>query len=569
MSSNASSLLVLVCWSALAAAAEPGAGPLDAPGEARAQVAWAHEGPDAADDLVDVAVSQESPDRIALVTGSGRVFVSGDGGVAWEDVLAPEGVLGDHSRAEDALLDVETRLNELLDDQNGYVDPDQIDPAATSDELIADVRSGTTVYERLTGAVAAFDLHPHLRWSAEWLEVARPDGVWRTADGGATWAHTLTEPVVMCEASRGITLCGGPGGAWLSTDGAQWVRSTSAPEVAVWSILTDAEGFLVGTTDGLFRTEDGVEWVSVDGPSPALALFAFQGTLRVSDGDTIWWRADGDPTWNRGPDILLAAVYDMAVSPAGNLYAAGKSGVLIATEGEVWRRVGDELRFEARALGFDREGVLAASDLGLMHGRHRPADRLQMADEAWIPLEHLLAAAEHRNGFNPKGGAVGPSGQAVLWLLPEIQLTYVRQWGLDYASTIDQGLDYDPTLLEGISVQATWRRPKYALNATDAIVDVDDQGDVNVYMSGGDNWMALGRISRRIALQRLKDAEEISALYQRRVELVRQVAAATGSVSDRAHLLLRVAELEARMDLMTDGAVRGYRAVELASGGEE
>jgi len=140
---------------------------------------------------------------------------------------------------------------------------------------------------------------------------------------------------------------------------------------------------------------------------------------------------------------------------------------------------------------------------------------------------------------------------------------------MDYASTIDQGLDFDPTLLEGISLQATWQRPKYALNATDAIVDVDDEGDVNVYMSGGDNWMALGRISRRIALQRLKDAEEISALYQRRVELVRQVAAATGSVSDRAHLLLRVAELEARMDLMTDGAVRGYRAVQLASGGEE
>jgi len=542
---------------------------LDAAAESRALVAWAREGPDVADDLVDLVVSPDSPDRIALVTGAGRVFVSGDGGVAWDEVLAPEGALGDHSRTEDALLDVETRLNELLDDQNGYVDPDQIDPAATSDELIADVRSGTTVYERLTGAVAAFDLHPHLRWTGDWLEVARPDGVWRTSDGGGTWEHTLTEPVVVCEAARGITLCGGPGGAWLSTDGVQWLRSTSAPEVAVWSILPDAAGFLVGTTDGLFRTEDGVEWVSVDGPAPALALLSVNGKLRVSDGDTIWWRDAGDDVWNRGPDILLAAVYDMAVSPAGNLYAAGKSGVLIGSEGEVWRRVGDDLRFEARAVGFDREGILAASNLGLMHGRHRPADRLQMEDEAWIPLDHLLAAAEHRNGFNPKGGAVGPSGQAVLWLLPAIQVSYVRRWGMDYASTIDQGLDFDPTLLEGISLQATWQRPKYALNATDAIVDVDDEGDVNVYMSGGDNWMALGRISRRIALQRLKDAEEISALYQRRVELVRQVAAATGSVSDRAHLLLRVAELEARMDLMTDGAVRGYRAVQLASGGEE
>ena len=88
MSSNASSLLVLLCWSAFAAAVEPASGPLDAAAEARALVAWAREGPDVADDLVDLVVSPDSPDRIALVTGAGRVFVSGDGGVAWDEVWA-------------------------------------------------------------------------------------------------------------------------------------------------------------------------------------------------------------------------------------------------------------------------------------------------------------------------------------------------------------------------------------------------------------------------------------------------------------------------------------------------
>jgi hypothetical protein len=537
-------------------------------GAAGTLVTWSREGPDLSLDLVAVAVSPEDPAKVAVMSRDGRVYLSRDAGTSWTQELSSEGALGGRSRDEDALLDVETRMNELIDELGSYADPEEIEDAGIGDELIADVRSGATVYEQLTGAAAIFAPVGHLRFEPGGrLRAARPDGLWVLDLVSERWSHPLREPVVDCGQLGSLVLCGGPDGAWLSQDEISWTRATSAPAALIYEVRVTEGAMYVATVDGLFRTVDGVAWTDLRSPAPALSSSGTVDSLRVSDGDTVWWRGE-DAVWNRGPDVLLARVYALKPGPDGTLFAAGAAGLVRLESGEAWRRVGEDVAFEARSVAFDREGVLTAGPLGLVHGRATPKAVSGGAPRAWIPLEKLLLAAETRNGVDPRRGALGPAGQALVWLMPEVRVDYARVWATDTVSRIDQGLFRSPVLFEGVTLTATWRPPRASLNATDTTVVVDEDGaEANVFVSGGDNWIALGRVSRRAAQHRLEVAEEIRGLYQRHDELGRQLETEGMPLLDSVHLRLRLAEIEARIDALTDGAVQRFESAQVAVGG--
>ncbi|HMV69808.1 MAG TPA: hypothetical protein PKA64_23410, partial [Myxococcota bacterium] len=195
-------------------------------------------------------------------------------------------------------------------------------------------------------------------------------------------------------------------------------------------------------------------------------------------------------------------------------------------------------------------------------------ERERAASSEWVPLGELLAAAERRSGTNPASGRLGPAGQALLWLLPQVRGGVGLDWVGATASRLDAGLDGRAALYVAGSVQITWSPPRRDLSATGNVVDVDDDGSVTVYSEGSDNWMALGRSGRRASLHRLEVAEEIVSLYERHEEVRQQIAQGPGrSLADDVHLTLRLYEIEARLDALTDGAVQLWALSQAAGGG--
>jgi hypothetical protein len=148
----------------------------------------------------------------------------------------------------------------------------------------------------------------------------------------------------------------------------------------------------------------------------------------------------------------------------------------------------------------------------------------------------------------------------MMWLLPEVQARLLWQDGGGSQAGLDAGLEGDRNGGIGANVWLTWRPPSGLLTAADALVTPDDDGELQVYLGGADAWMGLGRTSRRAAIHRQEVAAEIVEVYRRRADLVReQGTTRTGrTLLDEVNLALRVAEAEAWLDALTDGAVRRY-----------
>lgn len=512
-------------------------------------------GPDTARDLSAVAVDPDEPAVRMVLTVDGAAWRSRDRGITWELVLIGQDTLGGASAQEDVLLDLETRLSELVEDLSSGDPEEEIDATG---ELQAEVRAGTAWLERVQQAGGDEALVLPRVWplgDGRWV-VGRPDGLWWSDDRGDTWRRRVVQPVVALAASGGAVVAAGPEGTWRTTDDELWVEVEGL--AGVYDLAATTGGFLAVTDHGTFTSAGGIDWTQISAEGgQAVAVDPAGGWYRVKDA-SVQTSSDGGERWRRGGDSPIVRALDLVVLPDGAVLVAGAGGVARSTDGGGrWSVLLSGGGGAARGLGWDGEVLLVATDEGLFELSDRPVEEGRV--EEWVPLGVLLAAADGRAGMNPASGRLGPGGQALLWLLPEVRVGFGGVIVDQRGSALDAGLDGSDTLYLGTAVQVTWRPPRRNLQASDNLVDIEDDGTVSVYGDGADNWMALGRSGRRAAQHRLEVAEEIVALYQRHEDLRGQIADERArTLAERVQLVLRVEEVEARLDLLTDGAVRQW-----------
>lgn len=507
---------------------------------------WRATGPDGARAFVDVAWD-EARHLAAATSRTGELWLSTDGGFAWRPVLAAW--RADVSGDEELLLDVETRMQELVEELDLPADvPLEAlgdDAALVIDALQADIQDGFAVRSLEEGGE---EVRPRV-WIAPdgRLVVARQDGLWVSPDRGQTWRVALTEPVSSWASSRGFDVAGGTGRLWRLVAGREpeVIDLDDASEV-VWDLTDTGADVVAATSGGALRSVDGLDWTERVQTEPV--------RVAAPDGRAGAWLLG----WERGPGGSTFEVIDLAVR-GDRLMRVGAGAVELSVDrGETWRAVGDPPAAPF-AVAWGARDVLLATAGGLV--RLVPVQRDDLAAGApWIPVESLLAAAERRVGASPSADRLGTRGQTLMWLLPDIQLAarYGRGGGLH--SGLDAGLDGARDGDLRTSVQLVWRPPVGNLIAANAYVATDTDGTPQVYMGAMDSFMGLGRIERRAAMHRQDVANEIVEAWRRRRDLVREIDTPRPgrTVHDVVTLRLRVAEIEAWLDVLTDGAVRRF-----------
>ncbi len=126
-------------------------------------------------------------------------------------------------------------------------------------------------------------------WPAwEVVFAATEDGLYRSPNGGLGWRRCLnTKGVFVAVAAStnfhrdGLVLAGAEdNGLWRSCDGGRhFEQAPDAPE-QINALLHTQFGWFLGNSVGIYRSNDGQEWVLLPNSSPALSL--------LEDDDVLW-----------------------------------------------------------------------------------------------------------------------------------------------------------------------------------------------------------------------------------------------------------------------------------------
>lgn len=588
-----------------AAAQEPdGAGPVEAeaPPEAPSPRAWDRRwawvavGGRALPAATDVAVSADDPTIVVAVRPDGGVWLSIDGGEAGFEVLAGDRALGATSSDEAALLDVETRVRELLsdvdlsDDGLDFVDPstleDEADAAEAAvrdlvDAVQADVLQQGWFGEQSDDEVRV-DASPPRIWApgGERLVVARPDGLHVSRDLGGSWTRAVEGPAGAWAALPDGTEVASVGGRLHRRVDGAW-QPVAPPAERVFDLDRDGEGQLLATTDdGLWRSPDGLSWRRWASGRWGFRTLAVardrSGLVVASSGDGVWRSLDGGRTFVPQEGAPVPGVSDLALTADGRVVAAADDGAWVSVDGGA--------TFTPLRRGLTVPGASAIVPAGSTLFLATPGGLFRLAPEPeavdarsgavgpWIPLRQLQLAADARVGVRDRRRLGGRLRAVAAWATPRVVVTGRFQYGRDLTSRLDQGITGRDDTGWQIAAYLEWTPPQrnpVSVDPDRVAVLADDDGRVRVYTGGFDDWMLLGRVTRRGVSTSQRTAEQLGELYAERALLLTETARGEGprDLRGRVRRALRVEELEAWMDLLTDGAVARYRLGQTTGGG--
>jgi hypothetical protein len=208
--------------------------------------------------------------------------------------------------------------------------------------------------------------------SRYWVSGAYGNGVFRTDDGGVTFArlpgidHVDRVAVDMTDPERRTLLAGSheDRALWRSTDGGQtWTDiSTAVPAGSGFSsvpVILTTDVYLLGTYRadgaGVFRSEDGGQsWTRVfdDGVIGApVVTEAYIAWNRESGGLAV--STDGGLTFDGSGPSPGRSSATLVPGPGGTLVTTFEEGVgMTADLGQTWRAVGEPLPFEADGVAY-------------------------------------------------------------------------------------------------------------------------------------------------------------------------------------------------------------------------
>ncbi len=553
--------------------------------------AWVPRGPRSLGPLSAVAVGPNGRD-VVVAAPDGAVWWTG-GDRRWSPLLPPvRDGLGRESSDEEVRLGVEARLAEVLDgsgadDAPEYGDDEYFDLSAdeqaavddgTADEAALEdgAAAPDSVHDEVVGDIQAdadLGADPLLEAMGEeqrgvrspprlWfgpggrLWVGRSDGLYARIDG--EMVRVLAQPTLsFVEADGGVIVGTLDGLRYAPTDDPRmWVDTRDGTEaVAVRDLAVLADGGLVAATDhGLWRrTDDG--WSVVGNlPRPALAVAPIAGEVVLVGRADALLRVDlatGDSQVAAG----VGGARDIATLGGDHVLCVGAEGVLESldggetfsplTRGLFLLDVRDLATWSTEVVIASEEGMFQLVDAGDLVG--------DLAVAGWIDVRELVDAALGRPEL--KQTVKGPS-RRLATIIPQFQVEarYSPQARLSWGEGDGTAREPDGDLW--VTAGLGWRAERADPESLDPVV-IGDQ----VYLDDRVDSDLVGRVNGRAAgdyARRL--ARRVTDLYMQREAIVqRQRLVAREDLVAQVSEALRVAELEAHMDVLTGGAVHRLR----------
>lgn len=168
--------------------------------------------------------------------------------------------------------------------------------------------------------------------------VPRPGGVnWNTKGAIGTTALRA----VAYDSSANYVAVGSAGAIYRGTDGANWTKVTTGPNVDFRAEVHTLSKFIaVGTGGQVYYSTDIATWTAgTSGTSNALNAVAGNGSLAVAVGDngTIRYSADG-ATWTAAASVPTSNhLNGVSYAASGVWFAMGDNGTLLtSSDGSTW-----------------------------------------------------------------------------------------------------------------------------------------------------------------------------------------------------------------------------------------
>jgi photosystem II stability/assembly factor-like uncharacterized protein len=536
---------------------------------------WRRIAPDPGTPVVDAATHPSDGTRIAAATSDGVVWVSRDGGRSWVAVLGQSSQgLGDQSRDEDVLLDVDARLEEILADGDlGDLSELEADDVAatvqdavddTTGELITDVESDPGFVVRDTDDDPPAP--PRVAWVGDLLFASTGGTLYLSRNDGRTFTEVLEMQVEEVFGFGAVYLALTADGARVALEPRAWfdlLDGTEGVELVDGVVVGDR--LLAASPRGLWSTTDGETW----GRHGELTVPVRAIAAHPDAPDIVWvitdrgLRRSADRGRTFGPVLQKGRLTDVEVPLPDRVVVARIGTVLQSTDdGASWKVITSGLdsvsegRLEA---GVDGEVLLAAAN-GLWILR-RLAPAAEVESQEWVGLGALLGATLSREGVERSFNVRGRRWTAAL--TPALRLEYWQQRAQNLDWQEGRGTRTDPERDWRFLVRLIWqprqsRRVWVSDDPSEAIdaVNLVMVGDEPLLLTGQDDYVVAARLDKNLADYQATLADTVTDLYNTRTELVAERARLRGDrLQRRVFHELAIDEIEARLDALTEGAV--------------
>jgi hypothetical protein len=508
----------------------------------------------------DLAVVPASSGVWAVITDAGEVWVTLDAGASFTRAL------GRVTAETDPRRRIEARIQELIDDLEAATAGAQaFDPSATDESAVEALqREIGTLQDQLdeigqeepAEASADRTLLPRVWATEDGLFAGRQDGLWRSDDLGGSWRQVLEVPThgLARVPGRSLWAAGTDDGMRFSVDGSVWLDPEDGTEgLVVSDLVAGQDGVWAATADGVWFAPDAQTWAKTGGSGAALRVRPdpdwVQGAWVATPGGVLR-TDDGGTTLRASLGAQIPGVSSLLWLGTGRLLVAGAEGV--------WETVDGGTTWAARSRGLaDPDTRADAQDgtlllLAAAQGVYRlvpgsPAE--EIARRPTIALEPLIAAATDRRELEQHTG-----NRWAATVLPSLDVDF--DWAT--GSSLDWGLLTGTTAGResawGISVGFTWT-PHSQTSLDEALLPIEalwlvDDGAMSAAFAAAD--------SRDASRYRIAVSQQVADLYFARADLA-SAAAPTAPLGEQVETALRIAEIDAALDSLTNGTLSRLR----------